>query len=284
MPHRPGRRICQCKPTCGKVLAARTRREHYEAAPSASSRPSLSTPILPSIPNNIPIEEELFLSPSSHIDPTLAHIAAASTYDSDHDAACSDMMDSTSGSSAAESGHEMDVDSTAPEQIEPSPLAENPHPLPTDVDIEPWSGFDEFLDVDTPVSLEEMVKQLDEMMGPDNEAELWDVRNHVLTEQDRDNIRAFKLKMVSKMPRTAYKFMVYAFNHKMDLSSEWVMLHRVAILSRVIPDWYDCCVDSCAAFTGTFSERTVVVVVVVLHGTVPLRNAGFQELSRCTKH
>ena len=34
------------------------------------------------------------------------------------------------------------------------------------------------------------------------------------------------------------------------------MLHRVAILSHVVPDWYDCCVDSCAAFTGTFSEYT----------------------------
>ncbi|KAJ7083126.1 hypothetical protein B0H15DRAFT_749862, partial [Mycena belliarum] len=75
-----------------------------------------------------------------------------------------------------------------------------------------------------------------------------------LSEQDRDNIRAFKLKLVSRMPRTAYNQMVYAFNHKMDLSSEWVMLHRIAILSCIEPVWYHCCIQSCAAFTGAFSD------------------------------
>ncbi|KAJ7608961.1 hypothetical protein DFH06DRAFT_901759, partial [Mycena polygramma] len=77
-----------------------------------------------------------------------------------------------------------------------------------------------------------------------------------LTEQDRDNIRAFLLKLISNMPRTAYNQMVYAFEHKMELSSEWVMLHRMGILSGIQPDWYDCCVDSCCAYTGAFSDLT----------------------------
>ncbi|KAJ7726336.1 hypothetical protein DFH07DRAFT_1001751, partial [Mycena maculata] len=75
-----------------------------------------------------------------------------------------------------------------------------------------------------------------------------------LSETDRDNIRAFKLKMMSRMPRTAYNQMVYTFRRKMDLSSEWVMLHRIAILSRIEPAWYNCCINSCAAYTGDFSD------------------------------
>ncbi|KAJ7114526.1 hypothetical protein C8R43DRAFT_903057, partial [Mycena crocata] len=112
------------------------------------------------------------------------------------------------------------------------------------------------------------------MLGPDEEAILWDARksqslvyvtashcslrkgNSILTEKDRDNIRGFKLKMMSQMPRTAYNQMVYTFDHKMDLSTEWVMLHRVAILSGIQPVWYHCCVNSCAAYTGRFSDLT----------------------------
>ncbi|KAJ7301378.1 hypothetical protein DFH08DRAFT_724320, partial [Mycena albidolilacea] len=77
-----------------------------------------------------------------------------------------------------------------------------------------------------------------------------------LTEQDRDDIRAFQLKLMSKMPRTAYNQMVYAFSHKLSLSSEWVMFHRMAILSGIEPLWFDCCVDSCIAYTDAYSELT----------------------------
>ncbi|KAJ7745857.1 hypothetical protein DFH07DRAFT_748769, partial [Mycena maculata] len=65
---------------------------------------------------------------------------------------------------------------------------------------------------------------------------------------------AFKLKLVLKMPRTAYNQMVYSFQHKMELSSEGVMLHRIAILAKIEPTWYYCCLNSCAAYTGEFSE------------------------------
>jgi hypothetical protein len=75
-----------------------------------------------------------------------------------------------------------------------------------------------------------------------------------LTEQDRDNIRAFKLDLISKMPRVAFEHMRYAFSHKLDISSHWVMIHRVAILSRVEPVWYHCCPKSCIAYAGAYSD------------------------------
>jgi hypothetical protein len=100
--------------------------------------------------------------------------------------------------------------------------------------------------------MDEMKEKLDEMIGPDHEAALWDAHqfipfemcsthcfvlpgNNILKEQDRDNVRAFKLTMIARMLRTAYNQMVYTFDHKMDLSSEWDMLHRMAILSGIEP-------------------------------------------------
>ncbi|KAJ7224885.1 hypothetical protein C8J57DRAFT_1253129 [Mycena rebaudengoi] len=151
----------------------------------------------------------------------------------------------------------MDID-LVPEVPSPTTLTpeSSPEPIsiPVEVDPDPWHGFDEFQDLDTPVTLDEMIQQLDDMLGPDQEAAHWDARNTILTDEDCDNIQAFKLKMISHMPRTAYNQMVYAFSHKLELSSEWVMLHRMAILSGIQPVWYHCCINSCAAYTAAFSD------------------------------
>jgi hypothetical protein len=43
-------------------------------------------------------------------------------------------------------------------------------------EIKAWSGFDEVQDADRPLSREEMIVQLEEMIGPDQEADLWAMR------------------------------------------------------------------------------------------------------------
>lgn len=80
--------------------------------------------------------------------------------------------------------------------------------------------------------------------------------NDVLTEQDKDNIRAFKLKLMANMPRVAFNQMRYAFSNKLDISSDWVIMHRLAILSCVEPEWYDCCINTCLAYAGPYSNLT----------------------------
>jgi hypothetical protein len=80
--------------------------------------------------------------------------------------------------------------------------------------------------------------------------------NETLTKQDRDNIRALRLKLISNMSREVFEQIRYAFNHKLDISSHYVVIHRVAILSRVEPVWIDCCVNSCTmAFTRDDAGR-----------------------------
>lgn len=56
------------------------------------------------------------------------------------------------------------------------------------------------------------------------------------------------------MPRDVFEQMRYAFDHKLELSSEWAILHRVAILAGVEPVWYHCCVNACMAYTGPRSS------------------------------
>ncbi|KLO12793.1 hypothetical protein SCHPADRAFT_828994, partial [Schizopora paradoxa] len=72
----------------------------------------------------------------------------------------------------------------------------------------------------------------------------------ILTDDDKNNIRAFNLLMRSTMTSKTFRQMRWAFRHKMDIDSEWVILHRLALLSGVTPVWYDCCINCCCCFVG----------------------------------
>lgn len=76
-----------------------------------------------------------------------------------------------------------------------------------------------------------------------------------MTEEDIDNIRAFKLRMISNMPRQAFNQIRYAFQHKLSISSLYIITRRMAILSCVVPEWIHCCIRSCIAYTGPEYEN-----------------------------
>jgi Transposase family tnp2 len=78
--------------------------------------------------------------------------------------------------------------------------------------------------------------------------------SNVLSDEDHDNIRAFKLRMVSNMPRMAFEQMRFTFKHKLNIHSLYVITHRMAILSGIEPQWFDCCVNSCIAYTGSYQD------------------------------
>lgn len=77
-------------------------------------------------------------------------------------------------------------------------------------------------------------------------------RIDILSEQDRDNIRVFKLCMMSNMPRAAFNQMWQAFQHKITLDSEWVVMCRITILTGIQPEWHDCCINSCITYTSKY--------------------------------
>lgn len=76
----------------------------------------------------------------------------------------------------------------------------------------------------------------------------------MLTDRDRDNIRAFNLRLKTNMSRENYGSMARAFSHKMDLDSLYVTKRRIAVLSGITVEHYDCCINSCVCYTGKLSE------------------------------
>jgi hypothetical protein len=81
-----------------------------------------------------------------------------------------------------------------------------------------------------------------------------------LTDADIDDIRAFKIRMVANMPDAAFNQMRFAFRHKMDIGSLYRITHRLAMLSGVIPKYYDCCIKSCVSYGGKYHHHKVCPV------------------------
>lgn len=73
-----------------------------------------------------------------------------------------------------------------------------------------------------------------------------------MTEQDRINARAFKLKRMSNMPRLTFNQMRFTFTEYLDIDSEWVAMYRFAMLTEIEPVLFDCCINSCLCYTGRF--------------------------------
>ncbi|KAJ7190323.1 hypothetical protein GGX14DRAFT_382297, partial [Mycena pura] len=80
--------------------------------------------------------------------------------------------------------------------------------------------------------------------------------NAVLTEDDRDNIRAIKLYIDGNLGREKFDLFRKAVSHKMSIDSAWKITRRLGVLSGIEPLWIDCCINSCMAFTGDDADST----------------------------
>ncbi|KAJ7503952.1 hypothetical protein B0H11DRAFT_1905840 [Mycena galericulata] len=151
------KKICHCKPTCGKFLSKRTRRRHYKDTDPLDQQPSESETD----------HSDVEMSPSATPIPTpqpLADIIWGNNLTDVDMESGSDLIEETmfNSGSLADQSHvdqeSMDIDSCSCSE--------------EDVDLgntEDWLPFDEELDRDVPKSLEEMTKELDEMMFPEDE-------------------------------------------------------------------------------------------------------------------
>jgi hypothetical protein len=145
-----GRQYCECKPTCGKNLEWRTRRRHYK----------LAGRILP--PDPVPVVDE--------------------DSQAEDESGASDIDGSDLVSASSESDHGMDVEVTPDREYcasSASPAFESMDL--DDVSINPddfedeWVTFDAEIDQDAPKLLEQMTRELDDMLCPENEEDLWNI-------------------------------------------------------------------------------------------------------------
>lgn len=77
-----------------------------------------------------------------------------------------------------------------------------------------------------------------------------------MTPEDLIDIRAFKLKIVSNMSRVAFQQMRDAFRDGLEISSLYIIIHKMSILSGILPKWFDCCVNTCIAYTSQFETNS----------------------------
>lgn len=74
----------------------------------------------------------------------------------------------------------------------------------------------------------------------------------MISEEDHDNVCAFNLLVTSKMPRQSFEDMRYTFRHKVTIASEYTIFRQMGILSGMKPIVFDCCPNSCIAYTKKF--------------------------------
>ncbi|KAI0371590.1 hypothetical protein BV20DRAFT_942100, partial [Pilatotrama ljubarskyi] len=74
-----------------------------------------------------------------------------------------------------------------------------------------------------------------------------------LTEEDLQCLRPFALKVETHMPGRTFAKLQYAFPSA-NLESWKAVQARAAQLSGFEPECYDCCVNSCIAFTGVYAK------------------------------
>ncbi|KAE9394675.1 hypothetical protein BT96DRAFT_749858, partial [Gymnopus androsaceus JB14] len=75
-----------------------------------------------------------------------------------------------------------------------------------------------------------------------------------LGDADVDAIKAFKLKVKNHLTHEAYNDIRFIYCNKLDIDSEWKTINRMATLAEIEPVWYDCCINTCMAFTGTHTN------------------------------
>lgn len=168
------KKICHCDDTCGKRLSARSRRRHYKAAvdkaniqPSESESEPVDDDSVSSSPSDSSLSELSSSDDSAMpVDPVELPIC-------DIEIELSDISESDSEESTA-----MDVDEEEEhdfggyfDPLEPEDAA----------GLDDWNGFDEEQDADEPLSRAEMIQQLEEMIMPEDEANLWDIRTLILS-------------------------------------------------------------------------------------------------------
>jgi hypothetical protein len=142
------RKHCNCSSTCGKPLAGRTRREHYRRIEDKST-------ILPSESEYSSSDEEM------------------AGYDDDN-VVPDDPMDTFTSVDALTAHSIMDVDNDTTDDNDSDPVLSDAESEFVLEEEDEWLKFDEGEERDEYVSREEMDRELEEMLGSDEEAELWE--------------------------------------------------------------------------------------------------------------
>ena len=78
-----------------------------------------------------------------------------------------------------------------------------------------------------------------------------------LTDEDIDNIKMFNIRLKGHISRRLHEYVRHAFADRLKFDSPYKLYTHIAQLAGISEETYDCCVNSCCAFTGALSETRV---------------------------
>jgi hypothetical protein len=215
------RKICHCTSECRRLLTYRTRQRHYKALSSNERLQMHNSKSEMSGNTNSDIEMDNLESEESQVKGRL---------DGSSDLAAMDVEeiegDDSDGGSV---DHASESEWSFPEDDE-------------------WNQYNENDELDA----EGRFREFEEILDSESDAE--ENLQEELTVEDLDNFQAFKLHVFARLPRTAFNQMRHAFQHHMEISSLYVISQKLAILSGITPQWYDCCVNSCVLYVNDYED------------------------------
>ncbi|KZP04867.1 hypothetical protein FIBSPDRAFT_903954 [Athelia psychrophila] len=105
------------------------------------------------------------------------------------------------------------------------------------------------------LSRQEVDEALEDELGPERAKEMYELRNHIVSDQDRMNARAFKLRQMSNISRKTFD-QRFTFQDHLTIDSLWVIQHRFSMLTEIEPILYDCCINLCLCYVGKYEKDT----------------------------
>ncbi|KIJ34352.1 hypothetical protein M422DRAFT_99799, partial [Sphaerobolus stellatus SS14] len=75
-----------------------------------------------------------------------------------------------------------------------------------------------------------------------------------LDQSDLDNVKMFALRLDANLSRRTTRKFARAFRDRLHIETVYLMHCRIALLSGIMLERYDCCRNSCVAFLGEYKE------------------------------
>ncbi|QRW02459.1 Transposase family Tnp2 protein [Ceratobasidium sp. AG-Ba] len=124
-----------------------------------------------------------------------------------------------------------------------------PSPPPFDPDP-PSEDEDGYVNIDA-----EDYREYDRWFAEDLEPELDEFVRETITEQELDSIKMAAIRQFGHISQRNYERIRYSFRDKVFLMTLQCFGTRIAKLSGVKPEDYDCCINVCHAFIGRFADE-----------------------------
>lgn len=81
-----------------------------------------------------------------------------------------------------------------------------------------------------------------------------------LTEEEMDSIKMMTIRQFGHISVRNYERIRYSFRNKVHLLTLQVLGTRISKLSGVTPEIYDCCINTCHAFTLEYADEHICSV------------------------